>query len=108
MNNHSHELSAVMQHRGELLGRIALQREQLADIGARFQRPLALADRGVAVTHFLRSNPVLVAAVIAVLVIRRRGVTGAMSVVWRVWKRYRYFTAIAAKLSSWGDDPKSK
>lgn len=94
------QLSAVMQRRGELLARIALQREQLSEIGARLQPPLALADRGVAVARFLRSNPALVAGVIAVLVIRRRGVIGAASVIWRVWKRYRYFTAIAAKLSS--------
>lgn len=94
------QLSAVMQRRGELLARIALQREQLAEIGARLQAPLALADKGVAAARFLRSNPALVAGVIAVLVIRRRGVIGATSVIWRVWKRYRYFTAIAAKLSS--------
>lgn len=94
------QLSAVMQRRGELLARIALQRKQMAEIGARLQPSLALADRGVAVARFLRSNPVLAAGVIAVLVIRRRGVIGAASVIWRVWKRYRYFTAIAAKLSS--------
>ncbi|HEU0189008.1 MAG TPA: YqjK family protein [Gallionella sp.] len=102
------QLSAVMQRRGELLASASLQREQLVEIGACLQQPLALADRGVAVARFLRSHPVPVAAVISVLVIRRRGVTGAASVVWRVWKRYRYFTAIAAKLLSWVDVSKSE
>ena len=94
------QLSAVMQRRSELLARIALQREQLAEIGAHLQTPLALADRGVAAAHFLRSNPVLVAGVIAVLVISRRGVVGALSGAWRLWKRYRHFTSIAGKLFS--------
>ena len=88
------QLSAVMQRRDELLTMIASQREQMANIGARFQTPLAWADRGVAVARFLRSNPVLVAGAIAVLAIRRRGVIGAVSAIWRVWKTYRSFTAI--------------
>lgn len=89
-----------MQRRGELLARIASQREQMAEIGARLQTPLEWGDRGVAAVRFLRSNPVLVAGVIAVLLIRRRGVAGMAVFAWRVWKGYRSFAAIAAKLSS--------
>jgi hypothetical protein len=94
------QMYAVMQRRGELLARIASQRGQMGEFGARLQAPLALADRGLAVARFLRSNPVLVAGVIGVLVIRRRGVVGAASAIWRVWRRYRYFLAVAKKLSS--------
>lgn len=72
----------------------------MAEFGARLQAPLALADRGFAVAHFLRSNPLLVAGVIGVLVIRRRGVIGAASAIWRVWKRYRFFLSVAKKISS--------
>jgi len=86
------ELSAVMQRRGELLARIALQREHLAEIGARLQTPLAWADRGLAVARFLRSNPVLVAGVTAALVIRRRSVVGIARVCWRVWRGCRSFS----------------
>lgn len=96
MNN---QMLAVMQRRGELLARIASQREQVAGIGARLRTPLALADLGVAAARFLRSNPVLAAGVIAALVIRRRGVVGMARVIWRVWRGYRRVTAITARLS---------
>lgn len=94
------QLSAVIQRRSELVARIASQREQLTDVGARFQAPFALADKGVAAVRFLRSHPFLVAGVIAVLVISRRSVVGVASVIWLVWNRYRYFTTIVAKLPS--------
>ncbi|MBY0576225.1 MAG: YqjK-like family protein [Gallionellaceae bacterium] len=94
------QMLAVMQRRAELLAKIAVQRGQVAEIGAQWQIPLAAADQGLAVVRFLRSNPVLVAGVAALLVIRRRGVTGLMMGMWRVWKGYRYFTAVSAKLSA--------
>ena len=83
MKNHSHEnqLSAVMQRRGDLLARIASQREQVTEIGVSFQTPLALAERGLAAARFLRSHPVLVAGVV--------GVAGMAGVILRVWKGYR-------------------
>ncbi|HEU0282750.1 MAG TPA: YqjK-like family protein, partial [Gallionella sp.] len=59
------QMLEVMQRRGELLARIASQREQVAEIGARWQAPLTLADQGLAAMRFLRSNPVLVAGVAA-------------------------------------------
>lgn len=96
----SNPMYAVMLRRGELLSRIASQRGQVAEFGARLQTPLTLADQGVAAVRFLYSNPVLSAGVIAALVIRRRGVVGAGKVLWRVWRGYRYFTGIRARLSS--------
>ena len=96
MNN---QLSVVMQRRGELLARIASQREQMAEIRVRFQAPLALVDHGIAAVRFLRSNPVLAAGVIAALVICRRGVVRVAGVAWGVWKGYRSFSAIASRYS---------
>lgn len=93
------QMLAVMQRRGELLARIAAQREQVAGIGARWQAPLALADQGLAVVRFLRSHPVLVAGVVELFVIRRRGVAGLVKGGWRVWKGYRFLTVLAEKLS---------
>lgn len=90
----------VMQRRGELLARIASQREQVAGMGARWQAPLALANQGLSVMRFLRSNPAVVASVVALLVIRRHGVIGLAKGVWRMWKGYRLLTALSAKLSS--------
>lgn len=96
MNKH---MSAVMQRRSELLAKIAAQREQVAGIGARWQTPLALADQGLAVVRFLRSHPVLVAGVAALIVIRRHGVLGLLKGGWRMWKGYRFLATLSEKLS---------
>lgn len=68
----------LMQSRGELLARIASQREQMTEIGAHWRTPLALADQGVAAVHFARSHPVLIG-----------GVVGMVKGTWRLWKTYR-------------------
>ncbi|MHB0926924.1 MAG: YqjK-like family protein [Gallionellaceae bacterium] len=94
------QMREVMRRRGELLASIAAQREQVAQIGTRWQAPLALADQGLAVVRFLRSHPALVAGVVALFVIRRRGVVGLMKSGWRVWKGYRFLTALSERLSS--------
>ena len=94
------QMLAVMQRRGELLARIAAQREQMAETGARWQAPLALADQGLTVVRFLRSHPALVAGLVALYMIRRRGVVGLVKGGWRVWKGYRYLTALSEKLLS--------
>jgi len=94
------QMLAVMQRRGELLAKIAAQRGQVAQIGARWQTPLALADQGLAAVRFLRSHPALVAGVVALFVIRRRGVVGLVKSGWRVWKGYRFLTALSERLSS--------
>lgn len=93
------QMLEIMQRRNELLARIASQREQAAEIGRRWQSPLALADRGLTVVRFLRSHPVLVAGVAALIVIRRRGVTGLARVGWRVWKGYRFLAVLSEKIS---------
>ena len=93
------QLFDVMQKRSELLAKIALQREQVAEIGTRLQTPLALADQGLVVMRFLRSNSVFVTAVVALFAVRRRGVVSLARSVWRMWKGYRYLTALSVKLS---------
>lgn len=94
------QMALVMQRRGELLARISAQREQVAELGARWQAPLALADQGLAVARYLRARPVLVAGVVALLIIRRRGLVGLARSGWMAWKGYRYFTELSAKLSA--------
>ena len=89
----------VKQRRSELLAKIASQREQVAQIGTRWQAPLALADQGLAIVRFLRSKPVLVAGVVALFIIRRRGLVGLARSGLLVWKGYRYFATFSAKLS---------
>lgn len=93
-------MSAVMQRRGELLARIAAQRGQVAQFASRWEAPLALADQGLAAVRYVRAHPGLVAGVVAVVVLRRRGVLGLLRGGWRIWQGYRYFTLFSARLSS--------
>ncbi|WP_212785125.1 YqjK family protein [Ferrigenium kumadai] len=94
------QLFAVMQRRGELLAKIDAQREQVAQIGARWQAPLALADQGMGALHLLISRPVVVASVVALVVWRRRSLTGLAKTGWKLWKGYRSLSALSARLSS--------
>jgi len=94
------QMLEVMQRRGELLARIASQREEAAQIGARWETPLAFADKCLDAVHFLRSRPALVAGVVALFVVRRRGLIGLARGGVLAWKGYRYFAAFSAKLSS--------
>jgi hypothetical protein len=95
------DMFAVMQRRGELLARIAAQRDQVAATAVRWQAPLVFADRGLATVRFLRSNPVLVAAAVAILVIRRRGLTGMVAAGWRMWRLYKSAMSFSAKIASY-------
>jgi hypothetical protein len=99
MNEKMFELK---QSRGELLARIAAQREQMTEIGMHWRTPLALADEGVAAVRFLRCHPLLVAGVVAFSVICHCGAAGLVSGVWLVWEGYRYFTFFSARLSPRG------
>lgn len=95
------QMLAVMQRRGELLARIAMQREQVAETAMRWQAPLAFADKGLAAVRFLCSNPLLVAAVVAILAIRRRGVAGMLASGWRIWRLYKSAMSFSAKIASY-------
>jgi hypothetical protein len=99
MNEKSHGLT---QRRSELLARIAVQREEMAEIGAEWNTPLALADQGMAAVRYLRQHPLLVVGAMAIFVIRRHRVAGLMWGVWRVLKGYRDFASITGKPLSRG------
>ena len=94
------QMLEIMQRRGELLARIAAQREQVAEAGARWKAPLALADRGLAAARFLRARPLLVAGIAALFVIRRRGAAGMVTGAWRMWKLYKSAVSFSAKMTA--------
>jgi len=96
------QMSETRLRRDLLLARIAAQREEVADLGARWQAPLALADQGLAAVHFLRSHPVLIAGAAALRVVRRRGVMGLMKGGWKLWKGYRLLAALTGRASEEG------
>lgn len=93
------QMFKLMQRRGELLSRIATQREQVAGIGMRWQTPLMFADNGLSAIRFLRSEPMLVAVAVAIFAIRRRGVTGAVATGWRIWRLYKSALSFFAKIA---------
>lgn len=95
MNEKLHELK---QRRGELLARIASQRGQIAEAGAEWDAPLALADRGIAGVRYLRRHPLLVVGAMAFVLVRRSSAAGLMWGAWRLWKGYRYFSSMPEKM----------
>ena len=88
----------LRQRRGELLARIDAQRAQLAEIAAGWERPLALADKGVSILRFLRGHPLLLAGGVAFVVLRGQGVAGLFRRAWQLWQGYRHFADLRKKL----------
>lgn len=88
-----------MQRRQLLLAKIAGQREQLGEIGTRWQPALHVADQAWLAVHLMRSHAVLVAGVAALVVVRRRGVVGLLKGGWRIWKAWRYVNEFAKKIT---------
>ena len=92
------QTAEIMRRRHELLAEIGSQRLQIAQMASRWQPLLAVADHGLAGIRFLRSHPVLLGGVVALLVIRRRGLVGLATGSWRLWKRFRYIKGFSAGL----------
>lgn len=87
-------LLEVRQRRGELLRTISAQRELLTESAASWRYPLSVLDKGWAVARYMRSHPLPVAAVVALVVIRRHSLAGAVKWGLVVWRGYRYLDAI--------------
>lgn len=85
----------MLERRETLLARIAVQRGQIASIGA--SRPMQLADQAWLAAKFIRKNAWLVAGVAGLLVVRRRGTMALLKGGWRVWKFYRYVSRMAVR-----------
>lgn len=90
----------VLQRRHELQMKIAAQRRALAEIEENWQPVMQLADQAVVGVRFMRSHPVLIAAVAGLVVVRRRGVSGLVKGIWRAWKAWRYVSEISGKVSA--------
>lgn len=85
MNNQLHE---VMLRRSELLLRIAMQRNEVVEMGSRWETPLSHADQGLEILRFFRSHLALTAGIAALIAVRRRGFFGLWKIVWRGWRLY--------------------
>ena len=97
MNNSIH---SVKRRRYELLARIGGQRDELVGIAASLKGPLAIADQGLAVVRFLKSQPALLAGLTLLIATRRHGVAGLLGRTWGLWGGLHYFTALAVKIFS--------
>lgn len=86
-----------MQRRQVLLARINDQREQLAEVGARWQPAFQVADLAVQAVRFTRSHPALVAGLAGLSVLRRRSLAGLVRGAGRVWRAWRYINALSKK-----------
>jgi len=88
----------ILQRRQELLAKIALQRDNLAQFGAGCAMPLALADRGVAAYRYVRSHPLLLVMAGVVVVLRRGRLIGTARSAWRAWNWYRSVKSYSQKI----------
>lgn len=88
---------AVMQRRQVLLAKINDQREQLAEIGTRWQPALQVADLTVLAVGFMRSHPALAAGLAGLAVLRRRSLSSLARGAGRVWRAWRYINAFSKK-----------
>ncbi len=89
----------LLQRRAQLLEKIADQRQQVSALSAHWHRPLQIADQGLAVVTYVRNHPILLGGGVVMLMVRRRGVLGALSGAWRIWKMYSRARQYSKKLT---------
>lgn len=91
------ELIRVRQRREELLAKIDTQRDELSKMGGYLKFPLEVADRGLLVARYIRSQPLLVSGVVALVIVYRHGLPGLWKRGWRMWRGYRFITSLRSK-----------
>ena len=91
------ELLKLRQRRGELLAKIAVQRDEFAELGGYLKIPLDVADRGIMAVRYMRSRPLLVSGALALVVVYRHGLSGLWKRGWRMWRGYRFITSMTSK-----------
>jgi hypothetical protein len=93
-------LAEIRRRRERLIGKAAAQRDEVALLAARWERPLALADRAIAATEYLRAHPGYVVAAIGVVVILspRRAFRWAGRGL-ALWRGYRSVTKLLARIA---------
>lgn len=90
----------MLQRRGELLEKIARQRDEIGAVGVRWQPALHVADQALLAVKFVRKNAWLVAGIAGVALLRRHGAISLFKGGWRIWKLYRYASDLAGKAAS--------
>ena len=93
------DLVAIVRRREHLIARCAAQRNAVAGVFRDLERPIAVADRALAVVRFFRAHPLLVLAAVAVVVgLRRRGVLPLAARALTAWRMWRGFSTWAGSM----------
>ena len=97
----SQKMRELEQRRELLLARIALQRVRLSLELHNLEQPIRMVDRGIAVVHYLKAHPVLVAAGVAALtVVGRRRIAAWVGRGWVAWRGLRTLASWSSNLAS--------
>jgi len=84
------ELIEIARRKERLIASCAAQRGVIAASFHDLRQPIAVLERALAVTSYLRAHPVVVAVVVAVLIVsRRRSILGLLTrglAAWRMWR----------------------
>ena len=88
----------VARRKERLIARAEAERDVIAASFRRLEAPAGVIDRGLAVIHFLREHPLLVAAgVSAIVAIRGRGLLSMAGRGFAAWRVFRSLAAWAAR-----------
>jgi hypothetical protein len=97
----SRKVREIEQRRELLLARIALQRVRVELELRNLEQPIKIVDRGIAVVHYLKAHPVLVAAGVAALtVVGRRRIAAWVGRGWVAWRGLRTLAGWSSNLAS--------
>jgi YqjK-like protein len=85
------DLDDIIRRKQTLIARCEAQRLAIASAVRDLERPIAMADRVLAVAKFLRSHPILVGAAVAAFMFgrRRTSIIGLLARgvgAWRLWR----------------------
>lgn len=84
------QLVQLQRRRAELVARAEAQRREISAVFGAWQRPLRVLEWGRRAVRFVKSHPVLVAAVVAALIASRRSDLGTwVRRAWLGWRIYR-------------------
>lgn len=92
------ELADILQTRSQLRANIAHQREQITHTAQHWRKPCSIADQGLKGIHWLKVHPAATIGIIAIFWLRRGGIGGVISGIWRGWSWYRQIRSLLTKI----------
>lgn len=95
---HRGKLERLRAKRERLVARAAVQREEIVLLAKRWEKPLAVADRGLDALEYVRARPGLVIAAVAIVAVLqpRRAIRWARRI-WAAWRGYRWVSGLVAR-----------